>query len=237
VVRTARLQRHVTRQSLPDSSTLAKGSTGQLHRIVFAVGAVAFVSACLLGIAQSLRSDQRLPAANVLVDGPAEHIETLLRNKQYDEAMRQLAQYETMSNDRLPHERVAVVLSQLDPEARRGAAEALRAHPGYTQGHYQLGLAFLEADEYASAQSEFEEVLRAQPRHAEAHNALGMALAYQGDGEGAAAQFWQALRLKPDFQEPQVNLGKIEPLLNRPAPQASSTETTTPRPASSVAGN
>ena len=199
--------------------------------MTFALGAGAFVMVCLLGLVQSLRSDHRLPAANVLVDGPAEHIETLLRNKRYDEAIGALAQYHYMSNDRLPHERVGTVLSGLDADARRGVAEALRAYPRYVQGHYQLGFAFLEADDYPGAQSEFEAVLRAQPDNAEAHNGLGLALAYQSRGEEAAAQFWNALRLRPDFEEPRINLGAIEPLLDR-KPQAATDPEAPPEPES-----
>lgn len=186
-----------------------------VYRTAFALGAGAFVVTCLLGLVQSVRSDHRLPAANVLVDGPAEHIETLLRNRQYDEAIGALAQYQYMSNDRLPHERLATVLLGLDADAKRGVAESLRSHPDYVRGHYALGLAFLEAEDMLSAQSEFEAVLRADPADAEAHNGLGLALAYQGRGEEAAAEFWNALRLRPDYADPRINLGAIEPLLNR----------------------
>lgn len=213
MVRTARLRRHDTHPPRPDPPVRAW--TEQLQRIAFALGAVAFVLACLLGVAESFRSDRRLPAANVLADGPAEHIETLLRNRQFAQAIRDLAQYESMSNDRLPHERMRDVLSQLDPEARREVADILREYPRYRQGHFLLAYAFLLADEYEGAQREFEEVLRTQPKHAEAHNGLGLALAYQGHGEESAAEFWQALRLRPDLEEPRYNLRHIEPLLER----------------------
>ena len=154
-----------------------------------------------------------MPAANLLVDGPARHIERLLRSESYTEAVRQLRMYGPVSNDRLPHERLAVVLSQLGPEARRGVAQALRDQPGYANGHYQLGLAFLSAEEYEQATSELEEALRIRSSWPEPHNALGVALAYQGRGEDAAAHFWQALALRPDYAEARENLEKIEPLL------------------------
>lgn len=182
---------------------------------MFLLGTSAFVLTCLLGVAQSLRSDRRLPAANVLVDGPAEHVETLLRSKQYDQAIRALAEYENMSNDRLPHERVGQVLGTLDPADARELAEALRKYPHYTRGRYQLGLALLQAEDYPGAETEFEAVLEKDSSNAEAHNGLGLALTYQGRGEEAAAQFWQALRLNPNMDEPRLNLTAIEPLLNR----------------------
>lgn len=143
----------------------------------------------------------------------------LLRSKQYDQAVRELAQYESMSNDRLPHERLGQVLFTLDAADARQVAEALRKYPNYARGHYQLGLALLQAEDYPGAQTEFEAVLEKDPSDAEAHNALGLALSYQGRGEEAAAQFWQALRLRPDFAEPRINLTAIEPLLNRPQPR------------------
>jgi hypothetical protein len=112
-VRTARLPRRVTPPPLPDAPASADGRSNPVSRIVFMLGAGAFILTCLLGVTQSLRSDRRLPAANVLVDGPAEHVETLLRGKQYDQAI-PLRGCEYVG-DRLPHERVGQVLGTLVP--------------------------------------------------------------------------------------------------------------------------
>jgi Flp pilus assembly protein TadD len=226
------LPRRVTPPLLPNALPSADdGRSNSVSRIVFGLGTGAFVVTCLLGVVQSFRSDRRLPAANVLVDGPAEHVEMLLRDKKYDQAIRALAEYENMSNDRLPHERVGQVLGTLDAADARQVAEALRKYPRYTRGRYQLGLALLQAEDYPGAQTEFEAVLEKDPSDAAAHNGLGLALAYQARGEEAAAHFWNALRLRPDFAEPRINLGAIEPLLNR-KPAAETAPEASPEPES-----
>jgi Flp pilus assembly protein TadD len=185
-----------------------------LHRAVLATGVAALLLAFLAGAVQSLRSERRVPAANLLLDGPAEHVENLLRSERYDDAVRQLRLYEELSNDRLPHERLATALSGLGPDARRRMAQALRDHPGYARGHYQLGLAFLGADEYEAARGELEAALRVRPDDPEAHNALGVVLAYQGRLEDAAAHFGAALSLRPDYAEARLNLARIESVMN-----------------------
>jgi tetratricopeptide (TPR) repeat protein len=217
-MRTAGSQRQPSPPDAQRPAAEAAAAGARLQRVAFVTAAAALLLAIVAGAVHSVLSRHRVPSANLLVDGPADHIEDLLKRKEYDAAVRQLVAYEPLSNDRLPHERMAEVLLQLGPEARQAVAQALRNHPGYARGHFQLGLAFLGADEYDSAAAQLNEALRLSPTFPEAHNALGIVLAYQGQGEEAAAHFWQALAQMPGYPEARENLERIAPLFDRAPP-------------------
>jgi tetratricopeptide (TPR) repeat protein len=166
------------------------------YRAAFVVACAALAVAFVAGAFASFRAEQRLPAADLLVDGTAVYVRNLLIGKDYRGAVGQLREYEHVSNDRLPHEQLGAVLLRLGPEARLGFAEALRdGGPGYAQGHYQLGVAFEGAEDHVRAAAEFREAVRLQPRFAEAHNALGVALVNDGRAEEAVTHFREAATL------------------------------------------
>jgi tetratricopeptide (TPR) repeat protein len=197
---------------VPETGRAATPATRRAHRAAFVTGAAAFSLAVLVGASHSLRSEHRLPAPDLLVDGPARHVERLLERGNHDGAVRQLIAYQRLSNDRLPHERLTPVLARLGPDARAAFAAALRATPGYAAGHRQLGLAFSSAREYESAATQLQEALRLRPDDAEAHNALGMVLGNLGRVEDAAGHFIRAITLMPDWAQPRANLERLEQL-------------------------
>jgi tetratricopeptide (TPR) repeat protein len=167
-----------------------------VYRALFVAACAVLSIAFVVGAVASFRSEQRLPAADLLVDGPAAHVRNLLAARDYAGVVRQLREYEHVSNDRLPHEQIAEALLGLGPEARAGFAAALRAGgPGYAQGHYQLGVAYESAEEHAPAAAEFREAVRLDPRFAEAKNALAVALVNDGKVEEAMTYFREAATL------------------------------------------
>jgi tetratricopeptide (TPR) repeat protein len=190
-----------------------------LQRIVFVAGTAAFVLAFLVGAVAAYRSERRLPAPDLLVEGPALHVQRLLAAKDWDAAVRQLRAYEYVSNDRLPHEQLGELLLRLGPEARAGFAEALRAGgPGYAQGHYQLGVALEGADEHDRAAAELEEAVRLRPDLAEAQNALGVALINAGQVEKGAAHFREAA--SQGYAPALENLQRLQAMLEEADPSS-----------------
>lgn len=167
--------------------------------------AVAFA----LGVYQSFRSDHRLPAANLLVYGPAEHVETLLTGGDYAGAVRQLRQYARTSNDRLPHERFGDVFRRLGPEARAGVEAALAAEPDYAEGHTQLAGVYFSENDLPHAAAHLAELVRLRPRDAQAHNLFGVVLAQQGKLVEAAEQFRDAVGIDPTYGDAIENLAAL----------------------------
>jgi tetratricopeptide (TPR) repeat protein len=186
--------------------------TRPAERIVFVAGTAAFVLAFLVGAVAAYRSEERLPAPDLLLQGPALHIGRLLAAKDYARAVRHLRAYEHLSNDRLPHEQLGQLLVSLGPEARDGFAQALRADgAGYVEGHYQLGVALEAADEHERAAAELAEAVRLRPDFPEAQNALGVALINAGQVEKAAAHFQEAAA--QGYAPALENLQKLQAML------------------------
>jgi tetratricopeptide (TPR) repeat protein len=178
--------------------------------------AVAFV----LGAYQSLRSDHRLPAANLLVYGPAEHVETLLTGGDYEGAIRQLRQYARTSSDRLPHERLGDVFRRLGPEARAGVEAALAAEPDYAEGHYQLAAVYGSENDLPHTAEHLAQFVRLRPRDAQAHNTLGVILAQQGRLVEAAEQFRDAVAIEPTYEDAIENLQTLSEAAEAPTGDA-----------------
>jgi superkiller protein 3 len=188
-----------------------------VYRPALALAAGLLTAAVALGMYWSLRSDHRLPAVNLLVYGPADHVETMLLAGDYAGAIDQLRQYARTSNDRLPHERLGDVFERLGPDARAGVEAALAARADYAEGHYQLALAYAAGNDLPRTADHLAQFVRLRPRNAQAHNMLGVTLAQQGRLAEAAAQFREAVTLDPSFADALENLATVTEAAEAPA--------------------
>ncbi len=82
-------------------------------------------------------------------------------------------------------------------EAARASKRAVELQPELAEAHASLGLAYLVADEYRAAESEFEKALALNPRLYEGYYYCGRAKFHQGDIERAAELFAQAAEVDP----------------------------------------
>lgn len=81
--------------------------------------------------------------------------------------------------------------------------------PGAGSVHYNLGLAYMDARDYARAREEFQTAARIEPHVAAVQNNLALAADKLGDGAGAAAALERALALDPNLLEAHNNLGTL----------------------------
>ena len=89
-------------------------------------------------------------------------------------------------------------------------AHAVDVAPNGIVSRVNLGAAYLERLDYASAATQFRAALALNDRDALAHNGLGMALAGTGDKDAARREYETAMVLDPKNAEPYRNLGNLE---------------------------
>src|SRR5262249_6441174 len=136
-----------------------------VYRPALALAAGLLTAAVALGMYWSLRTEHRLPAADLLVYGTADRVEAMLLAGDYETAVDQLREYARTSNDRLPHERLGDVFQRLPPEARAGVEAALAARPDYAEGHYQLALAYAAGKDLPRTADHLAQFVRLRPRN------------------------------------------------------------------------
>ncbi|HUJ71224.1 MAG TPA: tetratricopeptide repeat protein, partial [Verrucomicrobiae bacterium] len=90
-----------------------------------------------------------------------------------------------------------LVIKDRVPEAIQVFEKALRVEPDFADGHYNLGIALLQAGQVPEAIREYEYALRLKPDYADAHVNLGTALAKLGRTEDAFRHYKEALRINP----------------------------------------
>ncbi len=112
-------------------------------------------------------------------------------------------------------------LSQLFATALRLAAEGqaeqavqayreiVRAEPGHSAAHHNLGALLQGKGDLASARAHYEQAIRVAPTFAPTHNNLGNLLRDLGDAAGAHACYQEALRLDPNFTQALSNCGTL----------------------------
>jgi len=106
--------------------------------------------------------------------------------------------------------RATVALAEQQVEAARGwLAQALQANAEDGRTWSMLGLASLQAREFALAQAQLERAVQAMPGHIGSWHALGWARLVQQDGPGAQQAFEQALALDRNFAESHGALGLV----------------------------
>jgi tetratricopeptide (TPR) repeat protein len=92
----------------------------------------------------------------------------------------------------------------------------LQLKPGYTEAHYNLGVALATQGKLAEAIPHFDRVLQLKPNFAEAHLNLAIALASDGKTAEAIPHFQQALNLAAGLWGKPPDVGSYKKLiLNR----------------------
>ena len=81
--------------------------------------------------------------------------------------------------------------------------------PGSGSAHYNLGLALMQAKDYAAARAEFLTSARINPDVAAVHNNLALAEDALGDSQSATESLRRAIRLDPALNEARNNLGAV----------------------------
>jgi Flp pilus assembly protein TadD len=113
--------------------------------------------------------------------------------------------------------RASVALAERDTAAAmRLLQQATAANPDDGRTVSALGMAYLQAGEFAQAQQCFTRAVARMPAHIGSWHGLGWACLLQGDQGGACAAFRQALDLDRNFAESQGAVGLSMLLAGRP---------------------
>jgi cytochrome c-type biogenesis protein CcmH/NrfG len=94
----------------------------------------------------------------------------------------------------------------------------VRINPKSTEGHYNLGNAYLQAGRVQDAIGHLEQAVRLNPDYVEAHVNLGFALAQRGKFDEAVQHWEAALRLDPGNQNAQRGLERVRNIKSSGAP-------------------
>ncbi len=86
---------------------------------------------------------------------------------------------------------------------------AVRSDPASVSGHFNLGNAYLERSDFATARLEWMKTLEIDPRHSEALTQMGTFSATQGDLQKAEQYYLAALRSDPGNVMAHYNLGRL----------------------------
>jgi len=100
-------------------------------------------------------------------------------------------------------------------EAINAYAASIRRDRGFKLGYMNRGLAYLQADEPARAEYDFDLVIRADPRDVEAWFGRGVAQARQGRFGAAMLSYSEALERNPRFEPARRNLEAARRLAGR----------------------
>jgi protein O-mannosyl-transferase len=88
-------------------------------------------------------------------------------------------------------------------------SRAVSYAPDSGSAHYNLGLAFMQAKDYAAAKSEFLTSARISPDVAVVYNNLALAEDALGDSQSATESLRRAIKLDPKLAEAHNNLGAV----------------------------
>jgi len=153
-----------------------------------------------------------------LAQAHASLAQALQRAGQRGEARKELAALEKINLGVANEGRAMILVETAAGHINRGEQsaavqelqEAVTLSPGFTEAHYQLGLALRKsADGSAKAETAFRQVLQLNPNHALAHLQLGFLFAAKGDRAEAAAEFENAGKLAPGLVEAHQGLGRL----------------------------
>lgn len=93
------------------------------------------------------------------------------------------------------------------PSAARWYRQSLVLKPDWVEAQYNLGVAYLENEEWAAATNALERTLELDPNHADALNNLAIVAHRELRLSEAIALFRQAIALRYDFPDAHFNLG------------------------------
>ena len=94
-------------------------------------------------------------------------------------------------------------------EAIEYSVRAVRAAPGFAEGHNDLGVGFARKGDFAAAIERYRISLSLKPGFDEAENNWGVVLAGLGQLDSAVAHYRRALAYNPDNPDAEVNLGNV----------------------------
>ena len=86
----------------------------------------------------------------------------------------------------------------------------LKKDPAQVQAGVSLVGLYIASGQGTKAAQVAERLVKQRPKHPGLTNLLGSALAAKGDAAGARVAFEQALKLDPKFDEPQLNLARLD---------------------------
>jgi tetratricopeptide (TPR) repeat protein len=87
--------------------------------------------------------------------------------------------------------------------------KAISLNPDLYQAHMNLGIDFIECEQYKHAIQEFKEVIKINPNHAEAHYNIANISTRIGDLDNVIYHYNEAIRLNPKCKQAHVNKGNV----------------------------
>ncbi|NOZ05926.1 MAG: tetratricopeptide repeat protein [Chloroflexi bacterium] len=100
-------------------------------------------------------------------------------------------------------------------EAIQQLEQAVTTNPESVEALFNLGNAYMDAEQFDKAIASFQSVLALEPKHADARSNLGVAYYRKGDMKQAVEAFQKAVELSPQDAEIQYNLGGSLAQMNR----------------------
>ena len=94
-------------------------------------------------------------------------------------------------------------------EAIDYSMRAVRAAPGFAEGHNDLGVGYARKGAFDQAVVQYRNSLVLKPEFDEAENNWGVVLAGQGQLDSAVAHYRRALAINPDNPDAEVNWGNV----------------------------
>jgi protein O-mannosyl-transferase len=87
--------------------------------------------------------------------------------------------------------------------------KAVEVQSGFARGHYLLGVAYKDREEFLKAANELKMALDLDPQYADAYNVLGIILVHEGKPDQALEAFERALTLNPNLADTYANESSI----------------------------
>ncbi len=176
---------------------------GRNNRLVYAIGVGLFGVALAAGIIQSLRTNGRLPAIDLVMNGSNAYVNRLLARDDSDKAIEQLQmQARILPYDADTHEQLGKLLrSQGRPEEALAHFQVVVRLRPKDEAYCHLGLTYLNMNQPDLAARSFTEAIHLNPQSSQAYAGLAFAAAQLGEVAEAQKCFAKAAELAPDPSE------------------------------------
>ena len=198
--------------------------TPGLYHGIFWIGVIAFAAMALGGLYHAFNRDSRPP--EIALSYP-DNIEAKFQNQQFEEAAGQLRTALMIeSGGTFPEAQVELSLGNAlashnaIPQAIEHFQRAVQIDPGFAEGHYALGVAFLQQGNEEAAESCFQTAIELDEDYKAAFagvcNTLAVAEYRAGNFKTALAHITRALELDGEYAEAENNAGLIYLQLGQP---------------------
>ena len=137
----------------------------------------------------------------------------LLRERKYDEAIKELQTVLKMRPSYLPARlnlAQAYLAKHQPAQAEAELKRLLEGDPENNDATYLLGFTYLDEKRVPEAIQTFSTLVARNPNHAGAHYGLGMARAAEGNMRQAIEEFKATLRLRPESETVYYRLGQVQ---------------------------